>query len=679
VAGTLPDYDELEIRLTPGRTNAYNVEIAAASGAHGYGTFAAPSELEVERFRMTVDPRSRQVRGRSRYLAAATQFGQGLFDALVADASVRDVYSTARRDALAARRGLRVTLSLRAAPELAGIPWEYLYHRPWFLAQNPRTPVVRFVDLEDPPPPLRVAPPLRILGMVSRPKDDALAELDAEEEQAKLERRLGPAIEAGHVALRWLERATLPALQQEADHGENFHVFHYIGHGEYDRDTSESSLVLERADRRPHRVGGQQLGALLCGRGSLRLAVLNACETAQTAPQDPLAGVATSLLEYDVPAVVAMQFAITDDGALTFADEFYRSLASGYAVDAAVTQARRALAAHSDVEWGTPVLFMRVADGRLFDIQPAPPTEDRSAPPPATPQRPRQPTSVSPRDPQRTSRAPASSLAGPDVAVWLPSLVGRIVAGLSAVLLLVSLWLRWDKVIDTDAWQDPAKSIVLLVLAAVVLMLAVLRSTVPAGGWTTALAATIVLAGLLAEDRLVLESRGVGGGRYVAILASVGIALGGWLMLEAEAGPARREPPGKELLAAVGGLAITGSLWLPWTPDGDIGWKFTLTDIMLATLTGMVILMALARRTVPGVGGSPVAALVLISLGAILTERVTRLRNLTSGTPSRLPWEAGRYVALAGALLIILGGALSLSATLKRRGWRTNGRETLPS
>jgi hypothetical protein len=74
-------------------------------------------------------------------------------------------------------------------------------------------------------------------------------------------------------------------------------------------------------------------------------------------------------MEYDVPAVVAMQFAITDDGARTFADELYGALAAGYPVDAAVTQGRRALAARDEVEWGTPVLFMRVSDGRLFDLQ----------------------------------------------------------------------------------------------------------------------------------------------------------------------------------------------------------------------------------------------------------------------------------------------------------------------
>jgi Ca-activated chloride channel family protein len=369
VARALPDYDELVIRLTPGRDDAYNVEIASASGARGHGRFVAPSHLDVERFRRTMDPRNRRVRGRSRYLEAATQFGAGLFEALLGAASVREVYAVARRDASAAGRGLRVTLSLRAAPDLASIPWEFLYDSPRFLAQHVNSPIVRFVDLEDPPVPLRVEAPLRVLGMVSRPKDDGLATLDTEAEQAALERRLRPLIDTGRVTLRWLPAATLRALQQEVDHGEDFHVFHYIGHGEYDTDSGHSSLIVEHEDGRPQLVGGQQLGALLCDRGSLRLAVLNTCEAAQTAAQDPLAGVATSLMEYDVPAVVAMQFAITDGGALTFADEFYGALATGYTVDAAVTQARRALAAESDVEWGTPVLFMRVADGRLFDLQ----------------------------------------------------------------------------------------------------------------------------------------------------------------------------------------------------------------------------------------------------------------------------------------------------------------------
>ena len=47
MARGLPDCGALEIRLTPGREDAYNVE--TASGARGYGQFAAPAELDAAR------------------------------------------------------------------------------------------------------------------------------------------------------------------------------------------------------------------------------------------------------------------------------------------------------------------------------------------------------------------------------------------------------------------------------------------------------------------------------------------------------------------------------------------------------------------------------------------------------------------------------------------------------
>ena len=60
-----------------------------------------------------------------------------------------------------------------------------------------------------------------------------------------------------------------------------------------------------------------------------------------------------------------------DATALLFAQEFYRSLALGYPVDTAMAEARRGI--FLDIgsgrrDWATPVLFLRVADGQLFDL-----------------------------------------------------------------------------------------------------------------------------------------------------------------------------------------------------------------------------------------------------------------------------------------------------------------------
>ena len=58
----------------------------------------------------------------------------------------------------------------------------------------------------------------------------------------------------------------------------------------------------------------------------LQLVVLNSCQGARTTLADPFAGVATTLIQSGVPAVVAMQFEISDEAAIVFAEELYTNL-----------------------------------------------------------------------------------------------------------------------------------------------------------------------------------------------------------------------------------------------------------------------------------------------------------------------------------------------------------------
>ncbi len=85
-----------------------------------------------------------------------------------------------------------------------------------------------------------------------------------------------------------------------------------------------------------------QLGAILLDR-NLRLVVLNACEGARHGETDAFGGVAQTLLQQSIPAVVAMQLAIPDRAAVTFAERFYAALAEGEPVDAAISEARLAM------------------------------------------------------------------------------------------------------------------------------------------------------------------------------------------------------------------------------------------------------------------------------------------------------------------------------------------------
>jgi hypothetical protein len=246
--------------------------------------------------------------------------------------------------------------------------------------------------------------------------------------------------------------------------------------------------------------------------------------------------------------------------------------------------------------------------------------------------------------------------------------VGAIVAGLCACLLAVSLGLTWDNRGPQKGWEALGAPALLLLLAIAVLLLVTPRAVARTGRSLAGASVVVVLGGLLAEDRFVLESHGAGDGRVMAILASAGIVLGGWLALAVDEEEKQRPTPsGGEVLAALGASVVIGSLWLVWGEHARRGWDFTLTDVALASLGGTVVLIAVVRLFEVGLSWSVWAASVLVVIGAILIERVILLNNLVLGTPGHLAWHTGRYVGLAGAILVVLGGLLSLAAVLRSR------------
>lgn len=367
MAEGIPSYDELKLRIGPAEGGAYQVVAFGPDGSTASGTFSLPfDETQLDNFVLRVGRPRRGGRAyRSSQMEDAKHFGSQLFDALI-NGAVHDVYLGARRVAEQNDKGLRVTLYLTDVPALMEVPWEFLYDRPGFLAQSIYTPVVRSLDLKTVRPPRQLTLPLRILGVVSCPV--GFDTLDVESEQRNLAQALGPLQREGMVELRWLERATLGALNDVVSSPEDVHVLHYIGHGAYDARTESGILVLENSDGQPHEVTGEELGSLLQDERSLRLVVLNSCEGARASHVDPFSGAASSLVECGIPAVVGMQFEITDEAAITFAGRLYSALVQGFPIDAALAQSRKAIfAAGNDTEFGTPVLFLRTGDARLFD------------------------------------------------------------------------------------------------------------------------------------------------------------------------------------------------------------------------------------------------------------------------------------------------------------------------
>ncbi|WP_353511289.1 CHAT domain-containing protein [Intrasporangium sp.] len=295
-------------------------------------------------------------------------FGSALFLALFTEKAL-NIFQTSQFVAASHGRGLRLRIRFSDVAELANLPWELLYdpdkHK--FLGRHRAYPTIRMLDLPEPVPPFRVTGPLRMLVVISSPKD--LPELAVENEWMALQEELKPLVAAGRIDLERLPVPTMEALYTKASTTE-FHVFHFIGHGGINAN-GEGHLAFVRPNGLQHRVPGGDLAVML-EHSPIRLAVLNSCEGGTVSAEDPFGSAAIALVEQGIPAVVAMQFQISDVGARTFSRTLYDSVAAGRSVDLGVTLGRQALLATSETEWATPVLYLRGEDGVLFELEDGP-------------------------------------------------------------------------------------------------------------------------------------------------------------------------------------------------------------------------------------------------------------------------------------------------------------------
>src|SRR5215210_7570948 len=163
---------------------------------------------------------------------AVEELGRDLFRAIFSG-DVGSRLNVSRIIASREGRGVRIKLRI-SAPELMALPWEYLYdeERGDYLALGIGTPVVRYVPLPQSIRPLEVAPPIRVLAMVSGPKD--LGELDATRERQRLEIALSRLRDRGVVELDWVDGESWSDLQEALWRGP-WHVFHFIGHGGFNQ------------------------------------------------------------------------------------------------------------------------------------------------------------------------------------------------------------------------------------------------------------------------------------------------------------------------------------------------------------------------------------------------------------------------------------------------------------
>ena len=283
----------------------------------------------------------------------------------------------ARTEGLAANRsdgGIRIRMNFNllegGTAAVAALPWE-LMRKPGEtdpLLVSTQTVLVRSLDVNKVVTPRPMTGPLRVLLIRANPKGTAALDLSREGELIGRSLSELPGVMVDEVDP--VEDKIFSQLANAA-----YHVVHYMGHGDFAA-TQGGMLLLEDDAGNAVPTSAKAFAHLLRDE-PLRLVFLNACDTGTTQQTDglhPFAGVAAALVANGVPAVVAMQFPITDRAALTFSKVFYKRIAAGDAVDVAVAQGRSALylaairaGGDDDAgEWATPVLYMRAEDGAVL-------------------------------------------------------------------------------------------------------------------------------------------------------------------------------------------------------------------------------------------------------------------------------------------------------------------------
>ncbi len=384
------EYADFEIRIS-GTGPDYAVSVVRSPAGEASGTMRLPFDAtEFDQELSNVERAVSQSRG-SRAVAAGESgsprrdlvgaspeetpaplmveaFGKKLFESMF----VGDVEMAYRRskDQMRATEdtGLRVRLWIET-PELSKLPWEFLYDEGTrdYIGLSTKTPLVRYLESEETPRALSIGTSLSILAMVASPTDRPT--LDVAAERRRIEAAVADMRQKGRLKITWLKGSTYLDLQEEMRTGK-YHIFHFVGHGGFDEQAEEGVLAFTNEEGKTDLMGAKTVARLLKDHQSLRLAVLNSCLGARASDSDVFSSTAATLVGPDLPAVVAMQYEISDDAAIGFSRTLYDALADGMPVDFAVTEARKAMisGAQQSTEWGTPVLHMLSPDGVLFNV-----------------------------------------------------------------------------------------------------------------------------------------------------------------------------------------------------------------------------------------------------------------------------------------------------------------------
>ena len=308
--------------------------------------------------------------------------GEVLFDILFDDVLLHDFVSFYHRVVQQEKQLLRVELDIdeQTMPEIAALPWEFMcvparanLGTIWL---GTVTELVfsrrRSQSIAADPIQLQKDEKLRIALAISAPQDPDLSSVAYEPVQEALEKlaiELADRVELLPI-LKSANPETVDAVLEKKPH-----IFHFIGHGrlvnENNREIGQIAFVDPELEEAMW-VDADYFSELF-NQHRPGVVMLQACEGGMLSASQAFVGVASRVVQQNIPVVVAMQYEVTNSTACRFSRRFYQHLVQGYPVDIAAQYGRRAIALgptqYQKRDFATPVIFMRVQDGYLFSHQ----------------------------------------------------------------------------------------------------------------------------------------------------------------------------------------------------------------------------------------------------------------------------------------------------------------------
>lgn len=275
---------------------------------------------------------------------------------------------------------LRIIIDVHLKSDALKWPLEFLYCQNqtcWLATDKPLITLSRrvlghMVDLNPQPPPLRVlvviskpedlegAITTRVLQEIGKLANTEFVSDNSKESHKKMDVKvLGEVKDYERIpGIEYLDQLATYVSLQMTNQTWQPHVLHFIGHGKFEK--TEGYLGLADIDNKVDWLSADNFSHVF-NFWHPRLVLLQACESAVSGTEPAFISLADYLVKHSIPAVVAMQFTITNDNAILFATGFYEAIRDGKSIDQAVQNGRWQISC-SQAHWaehhfGTPVLF----------------------------------------------------------------------------------------------------------------------------------------------------------------------------------------------------------------------------------------------------------------------------------------------------------------------------------